>query len=47
MAAAGLDAAQLRRRIELEERALVAESLAAARAEPEPETSRAFEDVFA
>jgi acetoin:2,6-dichlorophenolindophenol oxidoreductase subunit alpha len=47
MAAAGLDAAQLRRRIELEERALVAEALATARAEPEPETSRAFEDVFA
>ena len=34
MAAAGLDAAGLRSEIELEERALVAESLAAARAEP-------------
>jgi acetoin:2,6-dichlorophenolindophenol oxidoreductase subunit alpha len=47
MREAGLDTGSLRTAIEAEERALVEESLAAARAEPEPDVSRAFEDAFA
>lgn len=47
MSAAGLNADELRATIEAEERALVAQALAAAQAEPEPPVERAFDDVFA
>ncbi|HEY7197008.1 MAG TPA: thiamine pyrophosphate-dependent dehydrogenase E1 component subunit alpha [Gaiellaceae bacterium] len=47
LAEAGLEAESLRASLEAEERALVAEALAAAQAEPEPSAERAREDVFA
>jgi acetoin:2,6-dichlorophenolindophenol oxidoreductase subunit alpha len=43
----GLDPLELRASVESEERALIAEALAVALAQPEPPTDRAFEDVFA
>jgi acetoin:2,6-dichlorophenolindophenol oxidoreductase subunit alpha len=44
---AGLDPVELRTSIEAEERALIAEALARAQAEPLPPVERAFEDVYA
>lgn len=47
MSSAGHGRVELRDAIEAEERALIAEALAWAQAEPEPPVERAFEDVFA